>query len=109
MIQKIKVSVTETAIDYIEEAVPQIQSALAERDWNCTQSQIEEALVFWLESSIESLAEDALYHCVEGDVSFARNRDSFFRRLEILALREQQAQQTQEMQDYLSAKDPEVF
>lgn len=35
------------------------------------------ALVSWLESSIEQLAEDAPYHCFQGESSFAFNRRGF--------------------------------
>jgi hypothetical protein len=42
-----------------------------------SESDLEKALGYWLETAIEQLAEDALYHCVAGDVSFAFNRRAF--------------------------------
>lgn len=45
---------------------------------------LEKTFVSWLESSIEQLADDALYHCIEGDGSFAFNRHSFNSALEKL-------------------------
>lgn len=38
---------------------------------------LQQALNNWLELSIESLADDALFHAVEGDRSYAFNRDAF--------------------------------
>ncbi|MFM7426839.1 MAG: hypothetical protein ACKO7W_17885 [Elainella sp.] len=42
-----------------------------------SESDLEKALAHWLETAIEQLADDALYHCVAGDVSFAFNRRAF--------------------------------
>lgn len=41
------------------------------------ESDLEKALVHWLETAIEQLADDALYHCATGDASFAFNRRAF--------------------------------
>lgn len=38
---------------------------------------LQQALNNWLELSIEALADDALFHAVEGDRSYAFNRDAF--------------------------------
>lgn len=38
---------------------------------------LQKALTHWLEVSIESLAEEALFHTAEGDRSCAFNRDAF--------------------------------
>lgn len=38
---------------------------------------LKNAFVKWLEISIEQLVDDAMYHCLEGDRSFAFNRQSF--------------------------------
>lgn len=38
---------------------------------------LQRALTHWLEVSIESLAEEALFHAVEGDRSYAFNRSAF--------------------------------
>lgn len=56
------------------------------------------ALVSWLESSIEQLAEDAPYHCFEGDGVFAFNRKGFKDQLNQRA-----PEQTAEETDQLAA------
>lgn len=38
---------------------------------------LEKALVHWLEVSIEQLADDSCYHCVDGDLSLVFNRCVF--------------------------------
>lgn len=38
---------------------------------------LEQALASWLELSVEALVDDALFHTVEGDRSFAFNRRAF--------------------------------
>lgn len=40
-------------------------------------AELQSALVKWLELSIESLADDAFYHCIEGDRAYAFNRSAF--------------------------------
>ncbi|MBD3883097.1 hypothetical protein IFO70_15135 [Phormidium tenue FACHB-886] len=39
--------------------------------------ELQQALIHWLELSIEALAEDALFHTVEGDRAYAFNRRAF--------------------------------
>lgn len=45
---------------------------------------LQAVLVKWLETSIESLAEDAIYHCLEGDRAYAFNRHGFTTALQAL-------------------------
>jgi len=52
---------------------------------------LQHALENWLELSIESLVEDALFHAVEGDRSIAFNRSAFeaqLRRLKPMSLQQ---------------------
>jgi hypothetical protein len=52
---------------------------------------LQQALESWLELSVESLVEDALFHAVEGDRSVAFNRSAFesqLKRVKPLALQE---------------------
>jgi hypothetical protein len=46
--------------------------------------QLQACFVFWLESSIEQLAEEAMYHAFEGQHGYAFNREAFRDRLEKL-------------------------
>ena len=42
-----------------------------------TLEDLKKVLVNWLEDSIEGLANDAMFHCIEGDRSCAFNRSAF--------------------------------
>lgn len=48
-------------------------------------SALHQVFAQWLEASLEQLAQEALYHCVEGDPMFAFNRVAFRDRLSKLA------------------------
>ncbi|MCY7282812.1 MAG: hypothetical protein LH679_05085 [Cyanobacteria bacterium CAN_BIN43] len=96
-------TITDTALNAISEAATQIQAALAERDDYHEVEEISLILSHWLELSIESLCDDALYHCVTGDRSFAVNRagfESLLKRKHILLEREAAA--AQEQKDHFS-------
>jgi hypothetical protein len=96
-------TITDTALNAISEAATQIQAALAERDDYHEVEEISLILSHWLESSIESLCDDALYHCITGDRSFAVNRagfESLLKRKHILLEREAAA--AQEQKDHFS-------
>lgn len=45
---------------------------------------LQRVLMHWLESSIESLVEDALFHTLEGERAFAFNRRAFERQMQYL-------------------------
>ncbi|NJO81271.1 MAG: hypothetical protein HC827_24130 [Cyanobacteria bacterium RM1_2_2] len=70
--------VSDTAKQTLSSVVPQVQAFLErELGLHYSVNDLEKALMHWLEASIEQLADDALYHCIEGDISFAFNRHSF--------------------------------
>lgn len=68
-----QITVTDTAIESLEATV----IALHERYPQLTQAAITKALCNWIEGSIESLADDALYHCIDGRDDLAFNRRGF--------------------------------
>jgi hypothetical protein len=61
----------------LEEAVPSVRFSLHERGEEYTHEAIKEALIAWIEQRIESLLEDATFHTVEGDPTFAQGRRDF--------------------------------
>jgi hypothetical protein len=75
-------TITDTAINALSEAATQIQAALADHGEHHEVEEINLILSHWLESSIESLCNDALYHCVTGDRTFAVNRVEFHKLLD---------------------------
>jgi hypothetical protein len=68
-----QITVTDTAIDSLEAAA----IALHEHYPQLSKEAVTQAVCSWLEGSIESLAEDALYHCIEGRDDMAFNRRGF--------------------------------
>jgi hypothetical protein len=71
-----------TALNSLNDAAIRIQSELLNRTGEEFELvDLNGVLAQWLEMSIESLAEDAVYHCVEGDCSYAFNQDGFNRLL----------------------------
>lgn len=69
---------TEGIQQEISGAAQQLQAHFAhEEGLFYTLEDLEKALLGWLELSIEALVEDALFHTVEGDRSYAFNRHAF--------------------------------
>lgn len=67
------------------DAAVQLQTHLAQEEGAVYRLEdLQRVLVRWLESSIESLVEDALFHTVEGDRAFAFNRRAFERQMQSL-------------------------
>lgn len=57
---------------------PRIQKLISENsDRQFSVEQVEAALVTWLESVVESLVEDCIFHTVNGSPSFALGRSAF--------------------------------
>lgn len=71
-----RIDVTDTACNSLTMALEQLRVYFPEYSVECLQT----VLIQWLELSIESLAEDAVFHCVEGqnDISFNRRAFKFF-------------------------------
>ncbi|MEO0375425.1 MAG: hypothetical protein AAF329_12530, partial [Cyanobacteria bacterium P01_A01_bin.17] len=71
--------ITDTALNHLNRASSQIQAALLERTGEQYDVRdLNDALARWLDSSIESLCEDACELCVTGDRTYASfNRDAF--------------------------------
>lgn len=70
--------ISESVQDAIADAAEKAQAYLEnEQGVHYSLNDLKNAFVKWLEISIEQLAEDAMYHCLEGDRSFAFNRQSF--------------------------------
>lgn len=70
-------TISDTAINSLNQAASHIQSELASQGEQYAIEDLNEVLKLWLEISIEQLCEDALYHCITGDRSFAFNQSGF--------------------------------
>lgn len=67
------------------QAAVQLQAHLAQEEGELYRLEdLQQVLVRWLESSIECLVEDALFHTLEGDRAFAFNRHAFERQMQHL-------------------------
>ncbi|MFM7448532.1 MAG: hypothetical protein ACKO24_08040 [Leptolyngbyaceae cyanobacterium] len=63
--------------ELVQASASQIQRSLSEQGNDYTPEQVQQALVGWIESSIESLAEDAVFHCSPGQRPNRFNPDAF--------------------------------
>jgi len=70
-------TVSEESIRSLGAAAPTIQARLIEKGRNYSIADINEALAYWLELTIEELCDEAVYHCAEGDRSNVVNRAGF--------------------------------
>ncbi len=62
----------------LAEIAPAIQTWLAiNREAHYSETEIEQALTIWLERSLDSLLDEALYHCVAGSAVHAVGRHDF--------------------------------
>jgi len=62
----------------LQTAATELQARLVEESGERYRVEdLQTALAHWLELSIESLVEDALFHAIEGDRSYAFNRRAF--------------------------------
>lgn len=89
-------TISDTAINLLNNAASQIQAELASQGEQYAIEDLNGVLSLWLELSVEQLCEDALYHCVTGDRSFAFNRSGFERFLKKV---DGEARVTQEAKD----------
>jgi hypothetical protein len=77
--------ISESVQDAIADAAEQVQVHLEqEKGVHYSVNDLKNVLVKWLELSIEQLAEEAMYHCLEGDRAYAFNRCGFTQALEKL-------------------------
>jgi hypothetical protein len=74
---KASLFISDNVTDALESTAAQLQARFAQCGDHYDTERIEEALRTWLELSIEQLADDALFHCVEGDSIRAFNRRAF--------------------------------
>ncbi|MGB7414333.1 MAG: hypothetical protein WA902_09010 [Thermosynechococcaceae cyanobacterium] len=79
--------ITDTALNHLNRAANQIQAALLDRTGEQYDVRdLNDALARWLDSSIESLCEDACELCVTGDRTYGSfNRDVFEAQLKRIA------------------------
>jgi hypothetical protein len=75
-------SVQESVVDAAEKAQAYLEQ---EKGVHYSVNDLKNVLVKWLELSIEQLAEEAMYHCLEGDRAYAFNRAGFTQALEKLS------------------------
>lgn len=77
--------ISEFVQDAIADAAEKAQVYLEqEKGIHYPVNDLKTVLVKWLELSVEQLAEEALYHCLEGDRAYAFNRCGFTQALEKL-------------------------
>lgn len=69
--------VSEQAVAALSAAALEIQQRLGAEEQHLSQETVDQTLRLWLETSLESLAEDALWHCMEGDRAQVFNRRAF--------------------------------
>lgn len=92
-------TISDTAINSLNNAASQIQAELASRGEQYAIEDLNGVLALWLELSVEQLCEEALFHCVKGDRSFAFNRSGFETFLKKV---DQQAEVVQQAKDQLA-------
>lgn len=68
---------------------------------------LQQALTQWLELSIEALAEDALFHAVEGDRAYAFNRRAF--ELQMQRIQSQPLQPQMQPQTHSQAHSSQIL
>ncbi|NEQ53025.1 MAG: hypothetical protein F6K11_23275 [Leptolyngbya sp. SIO3F4] len=69
---------TAQAISSLRAAAPLIRQWLIDNDQLAYElTDIESVLVEWMETSIEEIATDTLYHCLSGDSAYAIGRRNF--------------------------------
>lgn len=73
MLTSSQIYCSEAVIESLNQATAQLQLTFVEY----SPEQIEQALLAWFESTIESLAEDALFHVAEGRSDLAIGRTQF--------------------------------
>jgi hypothetical protein len=62
----------------LKSAAAELQSRFLQEEGELYRADdLQQALNHWLELSIESLVDDVLFHAVEGDRSYAFNREAF--------------------------------
>ncbi|HEY9663178.1 MAG TPA: hypothetical protein V6C65_32435 [Allocoleopsis sp.] len=75
--------ISEAVQEAIAAAAPQAQVFLQQQEGSHYRLEdIQAALLKWLELSIEQLADEVLYHCLEGDRALAFNRVAFTQALQ---------------------------
>lgn len=74
--------VSELTQEALAQAVIDAQAHLKQEEGQHYSAEVlRQALIFWLESSIEQLVEDAMFHLFQGDRLYAFNRNVFSNRL----------------------------
>jgi hypothetical protein len=72
-----KLFTSDNVTEALQIAAAKLQARFAQGGEVYDVNEIHEKLCTWLELSVEQLADDALYHCVEGDSTYAFNRHAF--------------------------------
>lgn len=98
---------TDSIQSALETAAIDLQAHFLQQEGEIYQvADLQRALENWLELSVESLVEDALFHAVEGDRSVAFNRSAFesqLRRVKPIAGREALSERRYPVQQTVAA------
>jgi hypothetical protein len=96
-------TISNDALNSLNDVSTEVQAALAERDEHHSVDEINSVLSRWLDLCVESLCNDAVYHCVSGDRTYAFGRQEFEMLLkQKVRLLERDAATAQEMKDQQS-------
>lgn len=78
-------TITDTAVESLHQAAEQLQQHyLSEKGYCYPLEDLLGALVKWMEGTIEDMANDAVFHAVEGRDDYAFNRRGFQRAMQQL-------------------------
>jgi len=78
--------ITDTAIECLQDAAVQLQAHYINEEGQCYPVEwLVDALVAWIEGSIEEMANDAVFHCIEGRDDYAFNRHAFRKAMQKLS------------------------
>lgn len=83
MLSADQIYISEAAIDSLNAAADELQSLIG-----MEAEPLRQALLQWFEASIESLAEDAIYHVLRGRSDLAMGRSEFNRQIAKLEKRQ---------------------
>lgn len=70
-------AISDSALEQIPIALLKVYNRLRSEGLDYLPSEVAGAIADWLELSLEQLVDDALWHLVEGDRSYAFNRKAF--------------------------------
>ncbi|MBD2156208.1 hypothetical protein [Leptolyngbya sp. FACHB-16] len=78
-------TITDTTIESLQQAAEQLQAHYLNEEGHCYPlEELLQALVLWMEGTIEMMASDAVFHVIEGRDDYAFNRHAFTKAMQRL-------------------------